>query len=174
MIEDFLSDAARKAYAGYWTKRKDYVYYSSVLSIVRRMFPDARSAIDVGAHETEILSQMDWIPRRVAIDLQPCSAQPGVERVVGDFLEYAPSEPFDLVLCLQLLEHLRDPKRFADKLFASGRSVVISIPYKWPAGMCMSHCQDPVDEEKLYRWTGRVPVFQEVAKDRFHRLISVY
>ena len=72
-------------------------------------------------------------------------------------MNWTPSESFDLVVCLQTLEHLEDDivDSFAQKLFDVGRNVIISVPHMWPEGACKSHLQDPVDLKKLDLWTQR-------------------
>jgi 2-polyprenyl-3-methyl-5-hydroxy-6-metoxy-1,4-benzoquinol methylase len=85
----------------------------------------------------------------------PVPRQRGIERVSADFLAYRPPLRFDLVLCLQVLEHLQDPETFARKLLDSGRIVIMSVPYQWPAGRNPRHLQDPVSEAKLIGWAGR-------------------
>ena len=97
-----------------------------------------------------------------------------VETVVADFRDFEPEGPFDLVLCLQVLEHLARPEPFARKLLQTGRTVIISVPHSWPAGGVESHLQDPVDEAKLRLWTGAEPVETSVVDDGKQRLVAVY
>jgi hypothetical protein len=89
-------------------------------------------------------------------------------------MEYTPTNHFDLVLCLQVLEHVEDPAAFASKLFRTGRIVIVSVPYKWAPDRAPGHRHDPVDEEKLRQWTGREPVATRVVADGAARLIAVY
>ncbi len=64
---------------------------------------------------------------------------------------------------------------FAKKLLDTGRTVIITVPYKWPKGMCNAHVQDPVDEAKLELWTQRKPVETSIVADwGQERLIAVY
>jgi hypothetical protein len=100
--------------------------------------------------------------------------RPGVETVVADFYDYDPDGLFDLVLCLQVLEHLPRPRPFAHKLLRIGRTVIISVPYRWPAHEHGSHLHDPVDEAKLRRWTGAEPVETSIVDDGKQRLVAVY
>ncbi len=89
-------------------------------------------------------------------------------------MDYRPETYFDLVLCLQVLEHLDNPDAFAQKLLNAGRTVIISVPYRWPQGYCKTHKQDPVDEAKLERWTQRKPVETQIVTNGKERLIAVY
>lgn len=79
----------------------------------------------------------------------------GVRVFHSDFMDWEPDQQYDLVLCLQVLEHIPDPTPFARKLFECGRVVIVSVPYRWEAGACSEHIHDPVDERKLREWMGR-------------------
>jgi hypothetical protein len=158
----------------YWQARSKHKYYQEVVRLARIHVPSGRQVIDVGANETEILQQLDWFGQRVALDLDDIPPQPGIETLVIDFMTYQPASEFDLVICLQVLEHLQEPAMFARKLLETGRTVIISVPYKWPAGKSKWHVQDPVDEAKLEMWTGRKPDEISVISDENERLIAVY
>ncbi len=64
-----------------------------------------------------------------------------------------------------------DASTFARKLLECGRAVVISIPYRWPAGSCSEHVHDQMGKPKLREWLGREPVESEVVDSR---LVSVH
>lgn len=160
----------------YARRRRHLRYYRAVERIARRRAAQARSALDVGPYDVDLLERLDWIPRRTAIDLKRKPRLPSATNIQGDFLTYAPEAVFDLVLCLQVLEHLTAPGPFAAKLLATGRTVILSVPYRWPAGTCANHVQDPVDEDKLLSWTGRPWEEMEIVseKDGSRRLIAVF
>ena len=80
-------------------------------------------------------------------------------------MTYAPPGTFDLVLCLQVLEHLECPDAFVEKLVGTGRIIVISVPYRWPEGRSKYHVQDPIDENKLLAWTKKRWIDQVVVKE---------
>jgi SAM-dependent methyltransferase len=159
----------------YWEKRRDYNYYQEAIRLARVYASSGRQVIDVGANETEVLRQLDWFERRVALDARYILPQAGIETIVMDFMNYQPESDFDLVLCLQVLEHLREPATFAKKLLETGRTVIISVPYRWPKGEHKEHLQDPVDEAKLELWTQRKPTTTSIIADqKKERLIAVY
>jgi SAM-dependent methyltransferase len=164
----------RLGLAGYWRSRSHLRYYDEVVALARRHEPGGQAVLDVGAGDTEMLRRLTWFPRRVALDRRPGPRQRGVERVVADFLAYTPPRRFDLVLCLQVLEHLEDPGPFARRLLAAGETVIVSVPYRWPAGLSPGHVQDPVDEAKLASWTGCEPVETQLVVNGLTRLIAVY
>jgi hypothetical protein len=163
-----------EAEPSYWEARRNHRYYQEVVRLARIYVPAGGQVIDVGANETQVLQQLDWFGRRVALDLDDVPSQPGIETVVMDFMAYQPPSEFDLVICLQVLEHLQEPAMFARKLLETGRTVIISVPYKWPVGKSIWHPQDPVDEAKLEMWTRRKPDEISVISDENERLIVVY
>jgi hypothetical protein len=160
---------------GYWHERRDFGYYREVERLAREHAPSGGSALDVGASETEVLERLDWFERRVALDVDDVPSRPGVETVVADFNEFEPDQRFDLVLCLQVLEHLEQPEPFARKLLDTGRTAIVSVPYRWPGWVTDEHVHDPVDEAELHAWTGRVPLETSAITDLgMERLIAVY
>ncbi|MFI5393945.1 MAG: class I SAM-dependent methyltransferase [Candidatus Binatia bacterium] len=159
---------------GYWDRRKDLNYYRAVIELSRKHVPAGAHVIDVGALDTGVLAQLDWFPHRVALDVAYVPPRRRIQRVRMDFLDYHPPVSFDLVLCLQTLEHLKAPRPFARKLLETGKTIIISVPYKWPAGTYAAHRQDPVDEAKLKSWTGRDPIETLIARDGRERLIAVF
>jgi hypothetical protein len=159
----------------YWEGRRQFRYYREVVALARRHVPGGGAALDVGAGGTEVLGRLEWFERRVAIDLMESEASPGIEAVVGDFLEYDPGAGFDLVLCLQVLEHLEHPAPFARKVLGAGATAIVSVPYRWPGWVTDEHLQDPVDERMLAEWTGAEPVESAIVEDLgMERLIAVY
>jgi hypothetical protein len=159
---------------GYWEKRRHFNYYREVIRLASTYEPSGQYVIDVGAHDTEVLLHLAWFEHRVVLDLRHPPRRKGIESIVMDFMDYRPTTYFDLVLCLQVLEHVKNPDTFAQKLLKTGRTVIISVPYKWPRGLEKSHKQDPVDEAKLERWTQQTPVETRVINDERDRLIAVY
>ena len=45
----------------YWDSRKHFRYVLYVQELVRILEPDAKSAIDVGARDTPMIEDFDWI-----------------------------------------------------------------------------------------------------------------
>jgi hypothetical protein len=159
----------------YWEKRRNMNYYREVVRLAEKYEPEARSAIDVGGYTTRVIHQMDWIPNRVLLDTRRVPTGPEVEVIRADFFAYEPAACFDLVICLQVLEHLTNPSAFAHKLLATGRTVVLSVPYRWPGGASKNHIQDPVDEEKVRSWTGCDPLESLIVADRnSERWVGIY
>lgn len=121
--------------------------------VVRRMFNNffatvgevvkplgATSVFDAGCGEGETLERLAGIlpERKVGIDLNPESVAfakqrvPGAELSEGNLLDLQfPDSSFDLVLCLEVLEHLPDPAAGLSELVrVSSRDIVISVPHE--------------------------------------------
>jgi hypothetical protein len=159
--------------ADYWQERKTMRYYREVIRLARKYAPAARSVLDVGPNGTPLVCELDWIPSKTVIDLASHPI-PGATCIQGDFLRYQPPQPFDLVLCLQVLEHVGPAGEFAQKLLEAGRVVIVSVPYCWPAGGCKHHVHDPVDEDKLLGWMQTPFVDHRIIRDRARdRLVAV-
>lgn len=159
----------------YWEERRDDAYYREAIRLAKTYAPTGGTMIDVGSNETQLLARFGWFSRRVALDIRFRPPQPNVETVIADFMDYQTDSVFDLVLCLEVLEHLQDPTPFAQKLLAIGTTVIISVPYKWRPGTWWEHIQDPVDEAKLEGWTRIKPIESIIVADRGkERLVAVY
>jgi hypothetical protein len=87
--------------------------------------PGGGSALDVGANGAELLERLDWFQRRIALDVAGIPPRPGVETVVADFNDFEAERRFDLVLCLQVLEHLERPRQFAHRLLRAGLTAIV-------------------------------------------------
>jgi hypothetical protein len=159
----------------YWERRRHMRYYREVIRLARAHAPGATSVLDVGARDTPVVIELDWIPSRTAIDYEVAPNVPGVVGIKGDFMDFQPDRVFDLVICLQVLEHLAQPQRFAKKLLETGRTVIISVPHLWPEDFSDEHLQDPIDEAKLIGWTQQPPIDKViVTDDRLERFIGVF
>jgi|ERR1700722_409069 len=150
----------------YWKKRCEFKYYRMALVYGKTYAPNAKSILDVGGADCGYLQWFDWIPFKQTVDLRVKTNTPGINSLRIDFMEYQPARSFDVVLCLQVLEHLVDPQLFAKKLLTTAPVVIISVPYKWPKNLCKFHTQDPVDESKLEAWTGRPPTDGCIVMDK--------
>lgn len=161
----------------YWEGRKGLLYYQVVRILAEDIGKDAESIIDVGSAGCPYL---DWFPQathRTSLDLTRPYEAPGVQSFKGDFLTWTADRQYDVVTCLQVLEHVPDARAFAQKLLATGKTVIVSVPYKWRKGHTESHVHDPVDKAKLRAWFGRRPSFQYVVTEvstRTRRIVHVY
>jgi hypothetical protein len=160
----------------YWDSRKNARYVLYVQELVRVLEADAKSAIDVGARDTPIIEDFDWIEDRSTLDFSNPYSSERVKGISADFFKFDLPKHFDLALCLQVLEHVHDAVGFAQKLFQIADHVMITVPYKWRAGANKWHVQDPVDFDKLHGWTGREPLISAIIQERSgpRRMLAYY
>lgn len=160
----------------YATQRKGMSYYKFVRSLLSFFEKNTKSIIDVGSSSIDNLSHLN-IPYKARLDTFKLKDIKGVESIQADWLEYECKKYFDIILCMQVLEHIDDDKiqAFAQKLLFSGKINIVSVPYRWKSGYCTWHVQDPVDEDKLYSWFQRSYDMSFYVKDKHDsRLIAIY
>jgi hypothetical protein len=162
----------------HWDHRKSPIYMAAAREICARHLRPNDAVLDVGSNRTSTLSWHRKKARRmVSIDPRNPYRGQGVESVAADFLDYPAEQHFELVTCLQVLQHVRDAHAFAQKLLAMGDTCVVSVPYKWPKGKCKWHLHDPIDELKLLGWFGKQPLERFIAREDGRdsdRLVHVY
>ena len=165
----------------YWQQRRERNkgYYRQVVDYAREFAPAAQSSLDVGNYGCEYVYELDWIPRRTVLDIRDemHSLDDRIEKVQADFLTWKPQHPYDLVTCLQVLEHFDDPAPFIRKLREAAAGVlIVSLPYMWPKENTPNHKHDPIDIEKIHRWLGSDSVAEIIVQEEngTHRWMGVY
>lgn len=158
----------------YYEERKEYIYYKKVNDILSKL--QFNSIIDVGGRKSPILEKLGNSIYKSLLDISKIDGGNGnINHITANFYKWVPDRKYDVVLCLQVLEHLDKPAEFAQKLFNTGKKVIISLPYKWPKGFCIYHVQDPVDEKLIKEWTNREPIESYIVEDNgVKRIICVY
>jgi len=161
----------------YWDARHNLLYYQVVRQLIDGLAENAESMLDVGSHGCPYLDWYRQIPVRVSIDLEQPFSGAGITSVRADFLRSQLDRRFDIITCLQVLEHVSEPTAFARKLLATGQTVIVSVPHAWPPGSVGGHLHDPVTARKMRKWFGREPNFSYICHEvltRSDRLIQVY
>ncbi len=113
-------------------------FFAQLTDVVRPLAP--HSTLDAGCGEGETLVRLGGLlgERVAAVDLSAYSVARAAERLPGvdarrasvTDLPFADAE-FDLVLCLEVLEHLDDPAAAVGELArVSARDVVVSVPHE--------------------------------------------
>jgi 2-polyprenyl-3-methyl-5-hydroxy-6-metoxy-1,4-benzoquinol methylase len=113
-------------------------FYARIREIVAELRPG--SVLDAGCGEGETIARLDGLlPARVAaVDLNPEAVEftarrfPAVEVTRESVLELPFADgAFELVVCLEVLEHLGDPRAaIAELARVSNRAVVVSVPHE--------------------------------------------
>ena len=191
----------------YWRQRKFFLFYRHLYCILSRYAPSATSVLDVGSAIPPYVNALRWVARRTILgprfagnvakggaemfSLARIESKFNVSAVQADFLTWQPpaqaaaasARPmYDLVLCTEVVEHIAQPREFVRKLLQTGRTVVLSVPYKW--GKCDTgrkyschHLQNHITREKIAGWAGRPPSAYDVVeepKSGERRIICVY
>lgn len=148
---------------GYWRRNHEANTYSSIITWVKKFYPDAQSAIEVGCYVSDLLCDLEYIPYRVANDRQDLTRFWGhvkdVKFVKGDFTtidwsSYLPEgkNKFDVLICSYTIEHVRKPRAFADELKRISSDILVSTTYKTRFGQTLGHINDPITMELLCDW----------------------
>lgn len=152
-LEEKIAEAST-----YWRLRKDAPTYYALFQTAKREAPDALTVLDVGAFESPFVTRLDWIPTKVATDIQ---SRPeiwehvdGVAFIQGDFMQLKFGTRYDLVLCSQVVEHLTDEvvEIFVTKMASHASVLVVSTTHEMPHGVIEGHIQDPVSRTKFEGW----------------------
>ncbi len=160
----------------YWKKRQHLLYYQAVRILTEDLAAGASSIIDVGSSGCPYLDWFPDVPHRTSLDLRKPYKAPGVNSVTADLLEWEPDRHYDVVLCLQVIEHVPEAEAFAQKLLTLGDVLVATVPHRWNPGT-PGHVHDPVDEAKMLSWFGRQPNYSYICREIASpagRLLNVY
>jgi SAM-dependent methyltransferase len=113
-------------------------FFETVGRMVAEVEP--ASVLDAGCGEGETIERLgDLLPHPVTgVDLNPESVRFAAERLPGDRFDTADllslpfeDDSFDLVLCLEVLEHIPDPRPALDELArVSSGELILSVPHE--------------------------------------------
>lgn len=159
----------------YYSSREHLKYYKRVISLSLPYTKNCNSIIDVGSANVPMLDNFR-AKKKVSLDIRQPYVAEDVISIKKDFLQYNSDEKFDVCLCLQTLEHVKDAKKFSEKLLNISNTLIISVPYKWKKGATKSHIHDPVDENKLFSWFLKNPTYSEIVEEenKVKRIINIY
>lgn len=161
----------------YWDQRKHWLYHQVAMGMVKAEHSrnPCRSILDVGGRDCEYLLACD-IPQKTRLDIEKQVPLTGVRDLKSDFNISVFNDTFDVVVCLEVLEHIPHARWFSQRLLRlATRLVVISVPFCWPKGDEVSHVHDPIDLDKLLSWTEHKPDgFQVVGATARKFLVAEY
>jgi SAM-dependent methyltransferase len=113
-------------------------FFDELRALIGPLAPDR--VLDAGCGEGETIARLGELlgDRISAVDISPYSVDrtsarlPGVDVALASVenLPFA-DDSFDLVLCLEVIEHLEHPERAVRELARVGsRDIVVSVPYE--------------------------------------------
>lgn len=132
----------------YYEQRKNLKYYKKIEDIINRM--SGESILDIGCMDYPIVLSGNF-KERYTIDINNRPDIQNVKKIIGEWPKCSNLVPdkIDLILCMQVIEHIKDFAPFVKTIFEVGRTIIISLPWKWPKNACKYHVHDPIDEKKL-------------------------
>jgi hypothetical protein len=141
----------------YYKKRIKKEYITTVIAKVNG-YENCTSVMDVGGGPVGVLFQLPKYKTRILVD--PCNLLffggdvKNLTYIQEDFLT-AHIQPCDVVLCLQVIEHIEDKKKFAEKLYQhTQKYLIVSIPYMWDVG---DRIHDGLNETHINEWFPVLP-----------------
>ena len=139
----------------FYEPNRAFAYYRHVIAWIQSFHP--KTVLDVGGRRSPVLESLDPSIERVSLDKERIPGlQAGIRRITCDFMNWTPDKVYDVVACIQVLHHVEDPSAFAQRLFDTGRVVIIVVPYNLPQGM-NSGRHAMISERTVYQWTQRTP-----------------
>lgn len=161
----------------YYKETREHLFYMSYIrQLLSVISLGKKSILDVGSNGMDTLSMTSCL-HKVSIDINNPFIHEGIKSIKADFLKYNFKEKFDIVTCLQVIEHIadRDIKQFCQKLLKLSSLLVVSVPYRWEKELCKEHLQDPINLSKLVTWFGDEPKFVDVITDNYMcRLVAIF
>lgn len=167
----------------YWERRKNLEYYKQVEKYLRENTPqtvdgrkptllDVGSGIQAGCKYLQRLQDLFDIE---AIEMFDKGVRlPDIKSHFHNYVTWEDKRQFDVVICLQTLEHVKEVEIAARKLLQQAKHlVVMSVPYRWQFGRCKSHIHDPVDEAKVRKWFRRRPDEQTIVDQRLIQMFRL-
>lgn len=156
----------------YQSRKQSHTYYDLVRHLLRSLGPQ-ESILDVGPADTPVATWGEF-KARVAIDLKEQPPLDRVIHVIGDYLDMEPAT-FSVITCLQMLEHLEDPRPYTEKLIKESQTLIVSVPHMWPKDTTKSHKQDPISLKKFLGWFDEDPTFVRIVRDGCrNRLVAMF
>jgi hypothetical protein len=169
------------------TARKSLRIYDAAYASASMFSESATSALEVGCVKPSFLEHFNWIPNRVCVSpyyagyskvQDSAKSDEAVTYLTDDFNEWKQREQYDLVVCMQVIEHVPNPEKTMSKLLESGKVVLVSAPYLWPdCGSKCNHLHHNISEYTIKAWAGKDPVVSLIVSEKdsgARRLISIF
>jgi len=146
----------------YWAKRRNHQYFKKAALVVKDRWPSFQSILDVGGGNSRFLDRFEG--QKAVADINPKSNLYKVDEVefyvTDGTLRQFDEDSFDVVVCLQTIEH--DMPEPADMVRVAKMGVVVSYPYRWKVGTA---CHQGKDRQWVERKMGCEAVAHFVVMD---------
>jgi len=147
--------------------RKEFGYYKEAYRMSRELYTkEGGSVLDVGSKDVTITIDMfpDSFEKFMLDNDYPEGFEPSKEivKIKADLYHVNLDRRFNIVFCQQVLEHLENPELAFKKLINFSEDVlVVSVPY----GSWHETKWDPINQERVFRWSGMKPKLETIVKD---------
>ena len=160
----------------YWNTRANFVYWHVCKRLIDIIGRSASVVADIGSNGTPLLDFFPGNPVKYSVDPATPYCGEGVTPVREDFLNWIPPQNLEFCTCLQVLEHVTEATRFAQKLLKVCEVVLVSVPYREEPGLNVSHVHSMIDYKAVSAWFKREPNFFYIAKElgNDERIICVF
>lgn len=161
---------------GYYANRQYKEYYSVVRRIVAELQAKEQldSILDVGPADVPLVTEFG-ISDCTVLEPQFARLFDGCEWLRGDVCSFDFGRKFDVVLCLQCLEHILDIDAACANLFKSAaKYLVVSLPWQWGKGWEKGHIHDPVTMAWIEQHLGKPTSFELCDKLPTRHIVCVY
>ena len=135
---------------------------STFWELLEKYSTGALTVLDVGAHDPYVLSQLTWVPTKVALDLQYGGNQlPVWQKARGMIFLQSDifktgfrGRQFDIVTCTQVVEHIPNGTvtHFVRRMMQLAKTLIVTTTFELPYGVIHGHVQDPISQEKFRSW----------------------
>ena len=107
-------------------------YYRNLLIKHLNFDLNSEKVIEVGCHDGFLVHNL-LAKKKVGVDLAPVQIYDDITYIQSDILLYEPKEKFDLIIAIEVMEHIENPNLFVKKignLLSSDGRVLLSTPSK--------------------------------------------
>lgn len=103
-------------------------YYRHLLLKKLNLYSKTDSILEVGCHDGFLLHNFQ-AKTKTGIDIEIIKKFKDINYIQGDFLKEK-IKKHDLVISIEVLEHVDDPKAFINKIKKTGKKLLLSVPSK--------------------------------------------
>lgn len=156
---------SKNSYEAYWRQRHQFVYLHVCKQLIKVIAASAKSVVDIGSNKTPILNYFRRDMRRYSVDPMTPFDGSGVIQIRKNFQDWTPPESINIGTCFQVIEHIPNCEEFCRAILERCEVCLISVPYLEEPGVNPGHIHSMIDEKTIFRWFGREPNYDYIAKE---------